>query len=103
MATTTYSFPSATASISWLDSSGNTMIRVYSSDGYHVTEQAWDGGSWSATGFKQPGADVSATCQLRTGGTAWIRVYCTGEEKTVEWCSDDGSTWYQGGYPSPGG
>ncbi len=102
MTTTTYSFPSATASISWLDAAGNTMIRVYSSDGYTVTEQQWDGSTWSATGFKEAGSAVSATCQVRSG-TAWIRVYCTAKGQTTEYCCDDGATWYQGGYPSPGG
>lgn len=100
--TANHSFPSNTASVSWVDSSGNTMIRVYSSDGYNVTETAWDGSAWAATTFKQSGSAVSATAQSRSG-TGWIRVYCTFQGHTTEYCCDDGSSWYQGGYPSPGG
>ena len=101
MATPNYSFPSSTATISWLNATGNTMVRVYSSDGYNVTEQQWDGSSWTPTGFKEAGSAVSATCQILSGQT-WIRVYCTAKGQTVEYCCDDGATWYKGSYPSPG-
>jgi len=90
-------FPISTAAISWIDGNGNTMIRVYSCDGYNVIERAWDGSGWSTGSFSQPGSAVSATCQNRSG-TVWIRVYCTYQDKTTEWCCDDGATWYQGAF-----
>lgn len=90
-------FPIGTAAVSWLDGSGNTMTRVYSTDGYNVIERAWNGTGWSTTNFSAQGSAVSATAQNR-GGTPWIRVYCTNDDTTVEWCSDDGANWYQGSY-----
>jgi len=90
-------FPIATAAINWFDSSGQLHIRVYSSDGYTVTERCADGGGWTTGQFSQPGAAVSATCWSASDGIH-IRVYCTFEDKTVEWCNDPGSAWTQGSY-----
>ena len=90
-------FPVATAAVSWIDSGGQVHIRVYSTDGYSVTERCFDGQGWATGQFKQPGSAVSATCW--TGGDGLhIRVYCTFEDKTVEWCADPGSDWTQGAY-----
>jgi hypothetical protein len=40
---------------------------------------------------------VSATSWTDSGGLH-IRVYCTNEDATVEWCLDQGGNWYQGAY-----
>lgn len=90
----TPSFPIGTAAVSWLDGNGTIHIRVYSTDGYNVTERCWDGSGWSNGGFKAPGEAVSAT----SWEPATIRVYCTAEDKTTEYCSDRGGGWYQGAY-----
>ena len=89
------SFPVGTAAVSWSDSA--VHIRVYSTDGYNVTERCWDGSAWANGAFNQPGDAVSATCWQGQGGV-FIRVYCTFEDKTVEWCADPGQGWYQGAY-----
>ncbi len=85
-----------TAAVSWFD--GTVHIRVYSSDGYTVTERCWDGSGWTDGGFKQSGGTVAATSWTNNG--IFIRVYCTtGEDVTVEWCWDaGGSGWYQGAF-----
>lgn len=91
------SIPTSTASISWVDGSGE-HIRVYSSDGYMVQERCNDGGiAWFNGAFDQPGRDVSATVRV-ANGNAIIRVYCTMAGKTTEWCSDAGGAWYVGAY-----
>lgn len=93
-----FSFPIGTAAVSWLDGGGTVHIRVYSTDGYKVTERCWDGSGWAEGAFSQPGADVSATCWQNQHGPC-IRVYCTFQDKTIEWCTDaGGSGWYQGAY-----
>ena len=89
-------FPIGTAAVNWVDSGGTFHLRVYSTDGYHVTERCWDGSGWSNGGFAQAGSAVSAT-SWSAQGNVYIRVYCTFEDKTVEWCWD-GSGWYQGAY-----
>lgn len=90
-------FPIDTASINWLDSGGQVHIRVYSSDGYTVTERCWDGNGWTDGSFTQPGSVVSATCWQGSGGLS-IRVYCTAQDSTTEWCIDQGGGWYKGAY-----
>lgn len=87
-------YPVSTASVSWVDSGGTIHIRVYSCDGYTAIERAWDGSQWTTGGFKAAASAVSAT----SWAPATIRVYCTFEDKTVEYCSDAGGAWYQGGY-----
>jgi hypothetical protein len=88
--------PVGTAAVNWLDGNGTVHLRVYSTDGYNVTERCWDGSSWSNGGFKQTGDQVSAT-SWTIQGKVFIRVYCNFEDKTVEWCWD-GSGWYKGAY-----
>ncbi|MBX3563422.1 MAG: hypothetical protein KF730_02480 [Sphingomonas sp.] len=92
-------FPVATAAVNWIDSSGNLHIRVYSSDGYNVIERCTDTGTngWTTGSFSQPGSQVSATAWQTSNG-AYIRVYCTGNDTTTEWCMDPGGNWYQGQY-----
>ena len=46
-------FPIGTAAVSWLDGGGTIHIRVYSSDGYNVTERCWDGSGWTNGSFAQ--------------------------------------------------
>jgi hypothetical protein len=89
--------PIATASVSWLDPSGQAHIRVYSTDGYTVTERCLDGQSWLDGKFSEAGSAVSATCWNDAGGTH-IRVYCTFQDVTTEWCLDDGTGWTKGSY-----
>jgi hypothetical protein len=87
-----------TASVSWVDNSGTIHIRVYSTDAYTVTERCWDGNGWFDGAFKAEGEAVSATAWQHAGGIN-LRVYCTNEGKTAEWCNDaGGSGWYQGAY-----
>jgi len=94
---TTQSLPVGTASIAWVDGGGITHLRVYSTDGYNVTERCWDNNSWTTGGFDAPGSQVSAACYA-SGGSVNIRVYCNFEDATTEYCSDAGGAWYQGGY-----
>lgn len=94
---TTPNMPVGTASIAWVDGGGNSHLRVYSTDGYTVTERQWDINAWTTGSFSAPGAQVSATC-YQTGGGVSIRVYCNFEDVTTEYCSDAGGAWYQGGY-----
>lgn len=98
MAGTAPYYPTSTAVVSWVDTSGQAHLRVYSSDGYTVTERCDDGSGWVTGQFKQPGAQVSATGWAASGGVA-IRVYCTLDDTTTEWCVDASSAdWYQGSY-----
>ena len=98
MAQQDFSFPIATAAINWLDADGQLQVRVYSSDGYHVTERCRTGdGAWTTGEFSGTGSAVSATCWTGDDGVH-IRVYCTGQDKTVEWCNDPGTGWTEGSY-----
>jgi hypothetical protein len=90
-------FPIGTAAISWIDSGGILHIRVYSTDGYNVTERCADGQGWTTGAFSEAGSAVSATCWNASDG-AHIRVYCTFEDTTTEWCNDPGTGWTQGAY-----
>jgi hypothetical protein len=90
-------YPVGSASVSWLDASGTIHIRVYSTNGYAVTERCWDGSGWTNGGFSQKGGAVSATCWQGPSGIS-IRVYCTFDDSTVEYCWDPGTGWYQGAY-----
>lgn len=88
----------STASVNWRDGNGTTHLRVYSTDGNVVTERCWDGNGWSNGDFTAKGEAVSATLWY-TGGGSNIRVYCTYQDKTVEYCVDNGgSNWYVGAY-----
>jgi fucose-binding lectin len=68
--------PIATAAIDGFDSHGGLHIRVYSTDGYTVSERCNDGGGWYAGAFSQSGSAVSAICWNASDGTH-IRVYGT--------------------------
>src|SRR5438067_13729771 len=89
-------YPIGTAAVNWLDTAGHVHLRVYSSDGYTVTERCWDNSSWTNGGFKAPGGAVSATAWQDKAGLH-IRVYCNFEDQTTEWCWD-GKGWAKGGY-----
>jgi hypothetical protein len=91
------SMPIGTAAISWTDSGGTSHIRVYSTDGYKVVERCWDGSAWTTGGFSASGSQVSAICWLDDAGEH-IRVYCTFQDKTLEYALDPGAGWYQGAY-----
>ena len=92
------SFPVATAAINWIDPNGQLHIRVYSTDGYTVTERCADGQGWTTGEFSQPGSAVSATYWQVSDGVH-IRVYCTYEDMTTEWCSNpDAPGWTKGAY-----
>ncbi|OYY90024.1 MAG: hypothetical protein B7Y45_09645 [Sphingomonas sp. 28-66-16] len=86
-----------TAAVNWYDGSGQLHIRVYSSDGYTVTERCADGQGWTDGAFKQPGSQVSATAWTASDG-AHIRVYCTANDGTTEWCADPDTAWTKGSY-----
>jgi len=89
--------PIGTASVSWVDSSGNLSIHVYWTDGYTVSERMFSNNAWTTGGFSQPGEQVSATVWQDSGGVH-IRVYCTFEDALTEWCQDAGKPWYNGGF-----
>jgi len=88
--------PIATAATSWQDGNG-LHVRVYSTDGYKVSERCFDNNAWTTGGFDAAGSAVSATSWLNGPGAS-IRVYCTYQDKTIEYCLDPGGVWYQGGY-----
>jgi hypothetical protein len=92
-------YPVSTAAVSWFDTSKNLHIRVYSCDGYAVTERCADGQGWT-TGFQCSGSDVSATVWQDSAGEH-IRIYVTSDDTTVEWCNDPGTGWTQGSYTQP--
>lgn len=90
-------FPISTAAINWFDSAGQLHIRIYSSDGYNVIERCNDGQGWRTGQFKQPGKQVSAMQWTVADGTH-IRVYCTTDDVTTEWCEDPATGWTKGSY-----
>ena len=89
--------PIATTAVNWTDSSNQLHIRVYSTDGYTITERCWDGQGWTDGGFAAPGGAVSATAWTASDG-AHIRVYATNNDATTEWCFDPATNWTQGSY-----
>lgn len=97
MAADNENFPIATAAVNWFDSSNQLHIRVYSTDGYNITERCWDGQGWTTGGFATPGGAVSATAWTASDG-AHVRVYATNNDATTEWCFDPATNWTQGSY-----
>lgn len=97
MATDNENFPIATAAVNWFDTSNQLHIRVYSTDGYNITERCWDGQGWTTGGFVAPGGAVSATAWTASDG-AHVRVYATNDDATTEWCFDPATNWTQGSY-----
>ncbi len=93
------SFPIGTAVVSWFNPAGSLHVRVYSTDGYSVTERCNDQGGpgWVTGQFKQAGSAVSATAWVASDG-AHIRVYCTYQDGTTEWCNDPKTGWTKGSY-----
>jgi hypothetical protein len=93
-------YPIGTAAVSWFDSDHLLHIRVYSTDGYTVTERCLDQGNngWYDGAFKAAGSQVSATAWTASDGIN-IRVYCTSNDATTEWCAVPGNSgWIQGSY-----
>ena len=90
-------YPVSTAAINWFDSADQVRSRVYSSDGYNVIERCHDGDGWTTSQFKQPGRHVSAM-QWTIGDMTFIRVYCTSDGTTTEWCWDSLTEWTKGSY-----
>lgn len=90
-------YPIGTASVAWTDKSGASQIHVFSCDGYNVIERYWNGSGWSTGDLKKPGNQVSATGYMLDDGFR-IRVYCTSENKTIEWCKDGDGGWYEGAF-----
>ena len=94
-------FPIGTATISWVDSKGNSYQRVYSTDGYKAIEWAKDAaGNWTQTDFSAPAGQISATvCVIKD--EPFISVICTTQNKTSEWCQSANGAWEQGAYVYP--
>lgn len=86
-----------TASVSWVDGGGAVHLRVYATDGYTVNERRYDNGAWTTGIFSQASSAISATSWADTDALH-LRVYCTNQDATVEWCLDQGGDWYQGQY-----
>lgn len=95
--TNTFSFPQSSAPISWVDGNGIAQLHVFSCDGNMVTQRYWAGSGWATGSFSQQGSHVSASAYW-LNGAAYLRVYCTWEGVTTEYCQDAGSTWYTGSY-----
>lgn len=94
------SFPIATCATSWFDTSHQLHIRVYSSDGYTITEQCADGNGWTS-GATFPGSQASVTSWADSAGQH-IRLYVTEADVTTEYCFDPGNTsWTKGQYTQP--
>lgn len=95
------SYPIGTATVSFIDPNDNNTLNlhVFSTDGYNVTQRYILGGSttWVTGQFKQPGSAVSATAWV-DGVGAHVRVYCTNDDVTTEWCYDPGTGWVKGIY-----
>ena len=88
-------YPIATSAINWVDSNGQVHLRLYSTDGYNISEFCFDGQDWVQGQFSAPGSAVSATCWPADGGVS-IRVYATSQDVTTEYCADPGGSWVQG-------
>ncbi len=87
------SITTAVASISW---GPGPHIRLYKSNGDHVTEKAWDGnGPWYIGALNVPGQAVTATSWLDPA--VHIRVYVIDAGALMEYCWDDVGPWYRGG------
>ena len=95
--TSSFSFPQSSAAISWVDNNGIGQAQVFSCDGNLVTQRYWSGSVWATGSFSQKGSHVSATAYY-TNGAAYLRVYCTWQEVTTEYCQDAGGAWYTGSY-----
>lgn len=90
--------PIDTAAVSWVDGNGTSHIRVFISNGYKVIERVWDGSGWSNGTFSADGGQVTATAWT-SGGLGYVRVYCTFQDKIVEWGADAGSdVYWQGSF-----
>jgi hypothetical protein len=81
---------------SWQEN--GTRLRVYRSDGYNVTERAYDGGDWYTGSLSVQGVTVGSTSWLE-GNQVHIRVYIgNGSSGPItEYCWDS-SSWYVGGF-----
>lgn len=95
-------FPIATATVSYFDpNNGNALtLHVFSTDGYRVTQRyaTSNGSGWVTGAFDEPGSAVSATTWNDSAGSH-VRVYCTSDDGTTEYCWDPGSTaWTVGSY-----
>jgi hypothetical protein len=91
----------ATASASWIDAQGGLHLHVFSTDGFTVTERyaAPSTNGWTDGTLSQPATALSATAWVDPNG-GHVRVYCTNEDATTEWCldGDTATQWYQGQY-----
>jgi hypothetical protein len=94
------SYPISTCAASWFDSAHTLHIRVYSSDGYTITERCNDGQGW-VTGASFKGNQASVTVWQDSTGEH-IRLYVTNADTTTEYCNDPGTSgWTTGQYTQP--
>ena len=81
------------SAVSWFD--GSPHLRVYTSNGSQVTEQAYDG-SWYTGAFSAAGTTAGATSWLDGSGQIHIRVYVANSSGNItEYCWDS-NEWYTG-------
>lgn len=92
--------PANSAVASYIDGGGNSIIHVFVSDGYTVTDKVWTGAVWQSGSFSQAGRNVSATAYV-VNGTPCIRVYCVSQDVLTEYGQDGGGSWYVGGFSYP--
>ncbi len=85
--------------VSWYDTQPH--IRVYTSNGSKVTEQAYDG-KWYTGAFSADGATVGSTSWVDGNRQIHIRVYVANSAgKITEYCWDK-DKWYVGGFSAAG-
>ena len=92
------------SAVSWIDSQNNPHLRVYTSNGQTISEQAYDG-SWYAGAFSAPGTTVGATSWLDSSGQIHLRVYVAtkpNDGPIVEYAYDDSNGWYTGAFQANG-
>jgi len=92
------------AATSWVDPSGNSLIRVYTTnDGGRITERCWDKDQWYTGAFSAQGVHVTATSWVEDDVFS-IRVYAADSNGNVsEQCWDGGSgRWYVGAFRGQG-
>lgn len=93
-------YPISTSSVTWFDSAHQLHIRVYSSDGYVISERCNDGQGW-VDGATFQGSQSSVITWADSAGQH-IRLYVTSQDVTTEYCSDPGTPgWLKGSYTQP--
>ena len=93
-------YPVSTAAVAF-DNGSAVELHVFSCDGFNVVQRVSTSNGWVDGTLSVSGSTVSAAGWTDVNGPH-LRVYCTTENTTLEWCQDgDGAAWYQGQYTAP--